>query len=368
MTKTTLITIDDVQAGRISERTIEHNAPVTPDFDPISHFRETVLKSGAEHGKYGNLLEAFVQTPDAASLLRDGIRYLAFTAFGQRERSFTPFTTVFPSNRPHEEYLRDAGLGTMPKVVSGAEAPLVTSALDGGVKINNERYAHMIEVTQDDLRFDRVGKLRQIAPELGISAVNTLEAAVYAVITTTGNFTRNSTTGDNDVGANTAATTFSALGLEAAYATIATAKDRKSGSYLGLMPDTIICGPRMRWPVLQLLMADNIVRASANNAAEVRGTGTNPIYRGLIRNIVISPWFATTTSGYQWALVDSTRTSLVLQEVEAFNILQEGMDASSEAFLTRNSTRYLASMYFGVGMADDRPWYYSSSTTATTIS
>lgn len=360
MTETTIITNIDPVAGTMKEQTIRH--------DPVANLQEAVAKTAGEKGLSRNLLEAFVNTPDAASLLRDGIRYLAFTAFNEMPRSFGSFTSVFPSNRQHEEYLRDAGIGTLPRVQSGDEAPMLLSGFDGGVKIENYRYAGMIEVTQDDIRFDRIGKLRQVAPELGRAARMTEEAAVYAAITTTGNFSRNSTTGDNDVGANTSALTFSALGLEQAYTTITTAKDRRSGAYLGLIPDTIICGPRLAFAVRQLLFADSIVRASANNTAEVRGTGETPIYRGLITNMIVSPWFATTTSGYQWALVDSKRTGLIMQEVEGFNILQEGMDASSEAYLTRNSTRFLAQGYFGVGIADDRPWFYSSSTTAATIS
>lgn len=358
--QTTILTDIDPVAGTMKEHKISH--------DPVAKLQEAVWRSAAEKGMTTRLVEAFVNTPDAASMLRDGIRYLAFTAFAEQPRSFGSFATTYPSNRPQEEYLRDAGMGTLPKVISGEEAPMLISGFDGGVIVKNERYAGMVEVTQDDIRFDRLGKLRQIAPELGRAARNTEEAAVYAVITTTGNFTRNSTTNDNDVGANTSALTFSALGLEQAYATIATAKDRKSGSYLGLQPDTIICGPRLAWAVRQLLFSDDIVRASANNTAEVRGTGTTPIYRGLIRNMIVSPWFATTTNGYQWALVDSKRTGLVFQEVEPFNVLQEGMDASSEAFLVRNSTRFLVSGYFGVGMVDDRAWFYSSSTTAATIS
>jgi hypothetical protein len=356
-----------VQAGKISERTIATAAPRF-DYDPFRELQERIFKTAVEKGLSQKLVEAFVNTPDAFNMLRTGIKYYAFTAFGQREPSFNGFVTRTGSNKPHEEYLRDAGMGTMPATPSGTPVPFVQSGFDGGVKIENKRYAQGVEFTGDDLRFDNLGKMRQIAPELGISAANTLEAAVYAIITNTNNFTRNSTTGDNDVGANTAASTWNALSLELAYATIATSKDRRSGSYLGLMPDTIICGPRMRYPVLQLVMADSIVRASANNTAEVRGTGTSPIYRGLIKNIIVTPWFATTTSGYQWALCDSTRQSVVLQEVEPLDILQESADASSEAWLIRNSLRYVASMYFGVGIVDDRPWYYSSSTTATTIS
>jgi hypothetical protein len=356
--QTTIYTDIDPVAGTMKEHTISH--------DPVANLQESIWRSAASKGMTTRLLEAFVATPDAASMLRDGIRYLAFTAFAEQPRSFGSFVSLFPSNRPQEEYLRDAGIGTLPSVVSGDDAPLLLSGFDGGVIVKNNRYAGLIEVTQDDIRFDRLGKLRQIAPELGRSARMTEEAAVYAVITNPNNFTRNSSTNDNDVGANTAATTFSGLGLELAYATVATAKDRRSGAYLGLMPDTIICGPRMAWPIRQALFADEFSRNS--NASEVRGTGTTPIYRGLIRNMIVSPWFATTTSGYQWAIVDSTRTSVAFQEVEPFNVLQEGMDASSEAFLTRNSTRFLVSGYFGVGMVDDRAWYYSSSTTAATIS
>jgi hypothetical protein len=361
--ETKVYTDIDPVAGTMKERTI----PASPaKHDPIAKLQEAIFRSAAEKGLNHKLVEAFVNTPDAASLLRDGIRYLAFTAFAEQPRSFDLFASMFPSNRPQEEYLRDAGMGTLPKVISGDDAPMLNSGFDGGVTVKNERYAGLVEVTQDDIRFDRLGKLRQIAPEMGRAARNTEESAVYAVITTTGNFTRNSTTNDNDVGANTSALTFSGLGLEQAYATIATAKDRRSGAYLGLMPDTIICGPRMVWPITQALFADQFSRNSA--ASEVRGTGTTPIYRGLIRNMIVSPWFATGTTGYQWALVDSRRTSLVYQEVEPFNVLQESMDAGSEAFLVRNSTRFLVSGYFGVGLVDDRPWFYSSSTTAATIS
>lgn len=363
--QTTIITIDDVQAGKISERTINTAAPRF-DYDPFRELQERVFKTAVEKGLSQKLVEAFVNTPDAFNMLRTGIKYYAFTAFNDREPSFNGFVTRSSSNKPHEEYLRDAGMGTMSPTPSGAPVNFVQSGFDGGVKIENKRYAQGVEFTGDDLRFDNLGKMRQIAPELGISAANTLEAAIYAVITTTGNFTRAQTSGDNDIGANTSALTLSGLGLEQAYTTITTAKDRRSGSYLGLLPDTIICGPRNKFPVMQLLMADTFSRNS--NASEVRGTGTNPVYRGLIKNIIISPWFATTANGYQWALCDSTRQSVVLQEVEPLNILQESMDASSESWLIRNSLRYVAEMYFGVGIVDDRPWFYSSSTTAATVS
>lgn len=41
---------------------------------------------------------------------------------------------------------------------------------------------------------------------------------------------------------------------------------------------------------------------------------------------------------------------------------------TSESWLTKDVVRFLARDYFGVGITDDRAAYYSSSTTAATVS
>lgn len=357
--ETKLIKVEDVQAGRLSETILQQ-------YDPIGDLEHKLMETMVSKNlSRQQIKEAFVMTPDAFSLLRDGIRFLSFMAYANTPRSFTSFAAVTPSNRPQEEYLRDAAMGTLPQVPSGTPAPMLISNFEGGALIKNFRYAGMVKVTGDDLRFDRVGKMRQIAPELGRSARMTEEAAVYAAISTTANFVRNSTTGDNDVGANIQTLTFSGIGLETALSIISTSKDNKSGAYLGLMADTLIVTPRLEFAAKQLLLADALVRASANNTAEVRGTGQTPIYRGKVTNIIVSPWFG---NSFQWALCDSTRTGLVFQEVEGFNVVQETMGPASESWLVRDEIRWLVQGYFGIGMVDDRPWFYSDSTTAATVS
>ena len=47
-----------------------------------------------------------------------------------------------------------------------------------------------------------------------------------------------------------------------------------SGTYLGLNPDTLICGPRLEFAVKQLLLSDNVQRVGGNTTNETRGTGT----------------------------------------------------------------------------------------------
>lgn len=354
-----LIKIEDVQAGRLSES-------ILANYDPIADLEHKLMETMVSKKlTRGQVKEAFVMTPDAFSLLRDGIRFLSFLAYANTPRTFSAFTQINSSDRPQEEYLRDAMMGVLPQVPSGTTAPFLMSNLEGAALIKNYRYAGMVKVTGDDLRFDRVGKMRQIAPELGRAARMTEEAAVYAVISTTSNFVRSNTTGDNDVGANTQTLTFSGIGLETALSILSTSKDRKSGSYLGLSADTLIVTPKLEFAAKQLLLADALVRASANNAAEVRGTGQTPIYRGRVTNIIVSPWFG---KDFQWALCDGSRASLIFQEVEGFNVVQETMGPASESWLTRDEIRWLVQGYFGVGLVDDRPWFYSDSTTAATVS
>src|SRR5690606_33696313 len=146
-----------------------------------------------------NMLEALVQQPDAANMLRSDIRLLAFTAFAEMPVSYTQFTRVMPSSSQNEKYLRDAAIGRLPKVRSGEPSPYLLSSFEGGAEIQHVPYRGRVQILGDDLRFDRIGKIRQTAALLGRSARATEEAEVYDVITTSANYTRNKTTNDNDV-------------------------------------------------------------------------------------------------------------------------------------------------------------------------
>lgn len=333
--------------------------------DPIREIMRKIKQTALGEAMSGDLLEAFVMLPDAASMLRDNVRFLSLLAYAETPSTFAPFTTMQSSNRPQEEWLRDSIMGTIPRYKSGEPTPNLLSSFEGGALIKNFPYAGIVEVTGDDIRFDRIGKIRQIAPELGRSGRMTEETQVYNDITTTTNYVRTTAANDNDVGSNTQTLTFSGAGYETAYGIIATSKDRKSGAYLGLSPDTIICTPLMQFPVKQLLFQPMFTRQGGNTTNEVRGTGNESPYTGMITRMIVTPWLGTT---YQWALCDSTRQSYFFQTVEPFNVYSETAGPTSEAWMVRDSLRYKAFGYFGTGFVDDRPWFFSNSTTAPTVS
>lgn len=330
-------------------------------YQPFDTLREVTVGSRKVRM---SLKEALLTNPDAANILRSDIRLLAFSALNAMPRTFKDFTEFVNSDKPEETYLRDAAIGVIPVAPSGTEAPRMKSGFEGSANIVNNLYRYIVPVLGDWIRFDQIGKVRQVSAEMGLSARMTEEYEVYRYITTTTNYSRNSTTSDNDIGANQATTTFDADGLRTGLRTIATSKDRKSGAYLGYSADTLIIGTGLQIPALQLLRSTELQRTHGNTTSEVIGTGTNNPFIGMISRIVISPWFG---ASYQWALTDSRRGTFKFQTVEPFNVFQQTPNVTSESWLHLDTIEYLVKGYFGVGFVDDRAWFYSDSTTDATV-
>lgn len=366
MPTTTIIHLDRNAEGRVvNTREVKLNTEnFEPQFERYEPFQRLIEKVVDNRKVRLSLKEAFLTEPDAANILRSDIRYIAFSTYQQMPRSFDAFTRFESSNKPEESWIKDSTIGKLPRVPSGQPVPELAGAFKEGTNIVNNRFAGIVSVLGDWIRFDQLGKIRQVAAELGRAARITEEHEVYDYLTTTGNYTRNSTTSDNDIGANTATATLNAATLETALATISTAKDSKSGAYLGYNADTFICGPRNQWYAQMLLNSPMLVRQHGNTTVETRGLGQDNPYMGQIKRIIVSPWFG---ASYQWAIADSTAGGFIYQTVEPFNVYQEEQNMTSEAWLIKDMTRYLVQGYFGLGFLDDRAWYYSDSTTLPTI-
>lgn len=361
-----VVEVINAQAGEFRERAPQPEGDLYEAVQKAKRFykpfafREATLANGRKMQL--GLLEALVQQPDAANMLRSDMKFLAFTAFAEMPVTYPEFTRTVPSSNEIEYYLRDAAMGRIPRVRSGEASPYLLSSFEGSAAIRNFAYRGRVKVLGDDIRFDRIGKIRQTAELLGRSARVTEEAEVYDVITTPANYTRSNTTGDNDVQANyQSGHVLTHENFEKAIATIATAKDRKSGQYLGFTPDTVICGPLMEWAWRKLLSSERMQGAGGADATE---RGDLNVYRGAIRRIVVSPYF---TTSYDWALVDSRRDGVYKQDVEAFGVTQTTQTADSESWRVLDAVEYDVRGYFGVGFVDDRAWFYAENGTRPTL-
>jgi hypothetical protein len=177
--QTKIIEVVDARQGDFRETILEA--------EPVAYDPFPFLEAQAFDGKPYRLTlrEALIQQPDAGNLLRDGIRAIAFAEYHGMPVTYPMFTRVESSNKKEETYLRDGMIGRIPRVRSGDPAPRLTRKFDGGVTIENHKYDALAEVLGDDVRFDRLGLIRQTAELMGRSGRITEEGEIYTVITIT---------------------------------------------------------------------------------------------------------------------------------------------------------------------------------------
>ena len=350
-----IIRILDPQAGRLSESVIDENAapaPVRGLFEARPGMRQA------------SLLEASVLN-EFPVLLRDGIRSITFDSYAGTRVTWDQWVGVETSEKQSEDWVEENSIGELPVVPENGPYPEFKQDLDRTVNIRNYKRGGIIAVTEEMIRFNRTNLIKRQAQKLGRAAANTREQACYSVLTTAANYTRDTTTGDNDLGPNTAATTFSADGVNLALNVLRTMKDRKSGQYLGVNPDTLIVTPRLEMAAKQLLLSPVLqIPGDGVTTAKVYGTGTNNPFRGMIGTIIVSPRLG---SSYQWSLMEA-KQAVILQVVDDLQILQEAAgQIQHEGYMRYDNVRYRVRDWFGAGMLNDRFAYYSSSSSAPAV-
>jgi hypothetical protein len=358
----TLIKVLDASTSKFEETELS-GKPVDKGEAPYPKLRNGRRTINPElfEGLKENVQLSVANFPD---LLRSGIQFDAFTSYNETPVVWNQIARTVTSNSNQEEYMKDAALGIAPIVFEGAPYPEVVVSTGDSVIVRNYKRGYIIPVTEEIMRFDKLGKVRQIADLVGRSIRLTEEVAVMDVLTTSSNYTRTLAAGDNDEGNNTAATAFSAAGLITAFNTLTTMKDRKSGLKLGVRPDTLVISPKLRWAAYQLIRSPQAMRVGGNTTNEIYGGGTDNQFFDLVRNIIVSPYFG---SSYEWCLLEAKR-GLVFQQVEPFQLLRENMDATNGNYITYDTIRYRARTWFGTGMVDDRFAFLSTSSSAPVIS
>jgi hypothetical protein len=269
-----------------------------------------------------------------------------------------------PSDKPAEDWVEESQIGTLPVVPEGTSYPEFKLDLDRALQIKNYKHGGIITVTEEMIRFNRLNILKREAEKLGRAAALTRDTEAYAVLNATGNYTRNSTTADNDIGANTGSAIFGPSTLGTAFSTLRTMKDRKSGQYLGVMPDTLIVAPQLEYFAKQLLLSPLLVPYTPKPVVDSPyGNGSSNPFRGLINQIIVAPLL---TGAFGWVLM-AAKQAVVLQEVEGLQILQTGQNVSYDPYFHYDYISYRVRDWYGVGMLNDRYAYQSTSATAPTI-
>lgn len=354
-----VIKVLDPQSGKIEETS---KAPRRLDAQDAGQLFEAYIARRMGSARRFTLLEIeeAVGTSEFPTLLRDGIRPILFDSYNMMPQTYQGWTFDFQSDKPQENWLEGSTLGYPPIVGEGDSYPEDDLALDRTVSVTNQKRGSILTITREMVMFDRVNQIQQMIADKGRALAAGHEQAAYDVLTTSGNYVRNSTTNDNNYGANTASTQFGPLGLVTAFNVLRTMKHRLSGRFLGIMPDTLIIPPDLEWAAKQLLFSDTLFRVgSAAATADVYGTGMDNVFRGSIRNLIVSPFMNTGN----WVLCEAKKF-IVNQIVWGPELYQTTNAPEAPAFMERDSYRYRASEFYGLGMVNDRFAYLSTSSSA----
>src|SRR3972149_5062336 len=310
-------------------------------------------------------LEEASTTGEFPVILRDGIRSIVFDSYAGQPTTWQEWAMQMPSDKPAEDWVEESQIGELPVVPEDTPYNEFKQDLDRTLQIKNYKRGGIIAVTEEMIRFNRLNILKRQADKLGRAAANTRDQACYSVLTPMGPYSRNSTAGVNDIGQNTAAAIFGPSTLATAFATIRTMKDRKSGVYLGIEPDTLVVHSNLEFFAKQLLLSPSLMNYVQKPAVDAPyGMGTMNAFKGLIKQIIVSPRVAT---AWGWVLLQA-KQAVVLQEVEGLQILQESVGVvQQEGYFKYDNIRYRVRDWYGVGMLNDRYAYLSSSATAPTV-
>lgn len=361
---TKILEVLDVQGGRVRERQIEHprdesavNLSEVAPYPRDRYGRPTIDPEKVDR-KLTEAATGGLSTANFPDLLRYGVQFDVFSGFNEKPTVYQEIARVKPSSEHQEEYADDEGIGLPEIVAEGENYPKVTVSIGGGTTIPNYKRGMVIEVTEEIQKFDKWGKVRETSSNVGRAFRMGREQSVMNVLTTTGNY--NVKNLNDQAGNNTQTLTFSPVNLNLALALMMTQKDRKSGQYLGVNPDTLVVGPLLERFARMLINSPDLMRVGGNTTNDVYGGGSNNPFFGVVSKIIVSPLFG---ASYQWALLEKGR-AIYFQEVEGINVQIEAANMASESWIQRDVIRYKGRDWYGCGMRDDRFAFYSDSTTA----
>ena len=303
---------------------IEVVDPVAGDFREVAPEPVAIpaLSFKGNNGRTMTLHEAALSTTQFPTLLRQGLRPLLFSQYAMEPITSEAWLDVERSNAQFETGVEANTLGTAPVVPEGAPYPRIQATLDRSVQIENKKYGFILPITWEMVRYDRTGIIRDFIGDLAMAMAHTEEEQAYAVMTATGGYTHS----------NTGTTTFSAVGLDTGLKAIRTQVDSKSGRKYNLRPDTLVVGVGNELAAKQLLASPYVGGMGDTDAVITHGTGTNNPFRGLIRQIIVSPWLGQ----YEWCLTVAGKgiRKFVVEDLE---LLEQDASANRYAYLNEDS-------------------------------
>ncbi len=158
-------------------------------------------------------------------------------------------------------------------------------------------------------------------------------------------FDTNHAEGESGLQSNVYSGALSTNSLQAAMAQMMQFKDDR-GRPMGIMPDTLLVGPKLQWLAMELLESPIVVQANTTN----NFTPYRNVLQGKLR-LIVSHYIAGSHEN-KWFLLDTSRAmrAVVLQERRDVPLEFAALDKpDSEQVFMRDKVLYGARARYGVG-------------------
>lgn len=284
-------------------------------------------------------------------LLEAGLRADFFEAYRRQVESaiYPQIATVIQTELPVQKY---GWLGSVPAMREFVDERMPKGLRAVNYTIQDTVWESTIAVERRALEDEQIGAIRLRVQDLGREAARHKDYLVakalldgFATACYDGQplFSGAHTEGESGTQSNLTTQPLSPDSLQDAISAMMVFKDDQ-GVPLGILPDTLVVGPRLRWTAMELLESQVVVIKA--------GTGTSTPYRNVLEGalrLVVSPYI----TGNQWFVLDTSRAvrGVILQErsdvpVE-FSALED--PSVSESVFLGDVVYYGARARYGVG-------------------
>lgn len=284
-------------------------------------------------------------------LLEAGLRADFFEAYRRQVEGaiYPQIATVIPTNLPVQKY---GWLGSVPTMREFVDERMPKGLRTFNYTIQDTVWESTIAVERRALEDEQIGAIRLRVQDLGREAARHKDYLVIKALLD--GFTQTCydgqplfssahSEGDSGTQSNVTTQPLNPDSLQSAISAMMLFEDDQ-GVPLGILPDTLVVGPRLRWTAMELLESQVVVVKG--------GTGDSTPYRNVLQGVlrlVVSPYI----TGEQWFVLDTSRAvrAVILQErsdvpVE-FSALED--PSVSESVFLRDVVYYGARARYGVG-------------------
>lgn len=294
---------------------------------------------------------------DLGVLLEAGLKadFLLTYRRAQDSLVYTRIASVIQTTLPTQKY---GWLGSVPTMREWIDERLPRGLKKYEYAISDKTWEATVAVERKALEDDQLSAIRLRVRELGNEAARHKDQIVvqqllagFSTFGPDGQYFFDNDHGESGtVQSNMTTAPLSASALQDAIANMMAFTDDQ-GVPLGVMPNLLVVGPRLRWRAMELLESTVIpVRVGEGNAGTGATSATS--YRNVLQgalDLIVTPYI----TGYQWFVLDTTREirAIILQERSDVPVEFAALDNpnANESVFMRDMLYYGVRARYGVG-------------------